>query len=625
MRMNLRQAGAIALALTPGIALHAQADDYPKLSPYTAIRWTDAGPQPQVRVEPDGDWFEPVSIDDVAVSDVLVFCKKRYAGKWQKRFDEDLVQVLSEMGHPPGKTVKLVLHGIVTDEVKILDAAPLTRANRDAIMAAKYGPEGAGREPPRVRRPHAHAPAPQFAFLAERIKTTAESARLTARAAAADLDQLEWHIEHTYAYAKRADFDYRTALDTIRLGLGDNISREFFALQLHKFMCLFGDGHSGLRAPLARGYTSFLIGDDRGRLFAYKPDRSDFLDPDYPYLLGMDGRPVDEWLAAARRLVAAGSPQFVAQQARRTLRYVAHLRAELGLPAGDTLRVELATRKGGATRVVELPLARRRPLYGRWPRGEAKRLDQNIGYLRIERMDDELEFLDELVAHMHRFRETDGLIIDVRGNSGGSRDALRTLLPFFLPPDAPPRVVNVAAYRLGKDQDAERPQGYLADRLLYPADWPTWTAAQRRAVQDLSAKFKPEWELPAGEFSAWHYLVISPVRHRKYFHYRNPVVVLMDTACFSATDIFLGAFKGLRNVTLLGTPSAGGSGRASHGGVLRHSGLRFRLSSMASFLPDGKLYDGNGIHPDVLVHPQPTDAFGRTDTALEAALRRLRR
>jgi C-terminal processing protease CtpA/Prc len=45
---------------------------------------------------------------------------------------------------------------------------------------------------------------------------------------------------------------------------------------------------------------------------------------------------------------------------------------------------------------------------------------------------------------------------------------------------------------------------------------------------------------------------------------------------------------------------------------------------MASFRPDGKLYDGNGVTPDVLVEPHAADWIGRTDTMLEAALKRLR-
>jgi C-terminal processing protease CtpA/Prc len=88
------------------------------------------------------------------------------------------------------------------------------------------------------------------------------------------------------------------------------------------------------------------------------------------------------------------------------------------------------------------------------------------------------------------------------------------------------------------------------------------------------------------------------------FDYQQPVVILMDEGCFSATDIFLGAFKNWPNVTLMGQPSGGGSARTQTF-RLPNSGISVRCASMASFQPDGKLYDTNGIQPDVLVSRSP--------------------
>ncbi len=97
----------------------------------------------------------------------------------------------------------------------------------------------------------------------------------------------------------------------------------------------------------------------------------------------------------------------------------------------------------------------------------------------------------------------------------------------------------------------------------------------------------------------------------------------MDSGCFSATDIFLGAFKGMRNVILMGTSSGGGSGRPRRA-ILAHSGITLYLSSMISFRANGKLYDGRGVRPDVEAPITATDLIGTTDTVLDAALNRLR-
>ena len=41
---------------------------------------------------------------------------------------------------------------------------------------------------------------------------------------------------------------------------------------------------------------------------------------------------------------------------------------------------------------------------------------------------------------------------------------------------------------------------------------------------------------------------------------------------------------------------------------------------MTSFRPNGKLYDGNGIQPDIVVEPIATDFIARTDTVLDRAI-----
>ena len=73
----------------------------------------------------------------------------------------------------------------------------------------------------------------------------------------------------------------------------------------------------------------------------------------------------------------------------------------------------------------------------------------------------------------------------------------------------------------------------------------------------------------------------------------------------------------------MGTPSGGGSGR-SQAYTLHNSLIKIKLSSMISFQIDGKLYDGNGIWPDVLAEPILTDFIKKTDSVLETAIERLK-
>jgi C-terminal processing protease CtpA/Prc len=75
----------------------------------------------------------------------------------------------------------------------------------------------------------------------------------------------------------------------------------------------------------------------------------------------------------------------------------------------------------------------------------------------------------------------------------------------------------------------------------------------------------------------------------------------------------------LPQVTIVVDPSAGGSG-ATRQFRLPNTGLLIALSSMASFRPNGKLFDGNGIEVDVAVKPRIEDYISNVDTVLERGI-----
>lgn len=104
----------------------------------------------------------------------------------------------------------------------------------------------------------------------------------------------------------------------------------------------------------------------------------------------------------------------------------------------------------------------------------------------------------------------------------------------------------------------------------------------------------------------------------------RPVVVLMDGGCFSATDVFLSALKGLPGVVLVGEASSGGSARAQVV-ELPASGLKARFASMASFQASGELFDARGVQPNVEVTPHPNYfLLGGPDLALERGLKEIK-
>lgn len=431
-------------------------------------------------------------------------------------------------------------------------------------------------------------------------------------------------MNHTYSYRDLLGVDYQSAFDALRLGLEEEIPLGAFAIRVAQLLALFGDGHTrvvAIERYQPTGYLPFLVADAEGGIVAFKEDRSGFIDPDFPFLISVDGQSVKDWLGIATRTVASGSDQFVRYQGLRNLRLLNANRVEAGLQLAAEVSVVLAN-EIGKERTTSMPVARSKPIYGPWPRSEEHGLlEGNIGYLRIPGMTDDPSFLNGLVAGMASFRDTRGLILDVRGNGGGTRHVLRTLLPYFLAPADGPRVVNIAAYRLRPDDKQSTAEGYLQNRFLFPAQSSRWSDSERRAIKTAAKQFVPDWNPDASQFSSWHYFVVAP--GAEYF-YDRPVVVLTDSGCFSATDIFLGAFADLASVTLMGTASGGGSGR-SRGSVLAESGVLLRTSSMASFRTDGRRYDGRGIEVDVPVSSAPMDHLKNgTDSVLDAAIKHLR-
>lgn len=107
-------------------------EGYPKASPFSAIRWRDAIAEVQV----EETWYELVSLDDHSAGEILKFSRQTFGRSSKKRFEEDLVELLSRMGHAPQSEVKLVLKSLDSGKTTVLDNVAMTAENRNAILAA---------------------------------------------------------------------------------------------------------------------------------------------------------------------------------------------------------------------------------------------------------------------------------------------------------------------------------------------------------------------------------------------------------------------------------------------------------------------------------------------------------
>jgi len=598
---------AVVLALLPlvSLALPTSAAADPVLhqdhsrraSPFDGLRWVDDEPEVQVEER----WYRPLTIDGVAVAEILEFCDQRWPGKRRKRFGEDLVEAMTLMGHAPPERVTLGLEPLDGGEAVEIEGVAMTAAKRNAIRDA----ERAAPATPPVQVP----------------RTAAEQ----------DLQEFAARLEDQFAYLELRGVDLDAELEQVRAGLGESVPVAALATSLREVVMRFGDGHASVRSAhdsRPERFAPFLLEEAGGGVVAFRADRSAFANSERPFVHEIDGRPIQDWIDALRPTLAAGSEQLVRHRALGALRDIQGARDLLDLPRIEEVQLSLGSRPvRGRARETALSLSPHRPTYGPWPRGEsrllegkeARRIDGGVGYLRLPVMDDDL--VPELRKWMAEFRGTGGLVVDVRGNGGGRRGLLLALAGYLLGEEDSPVVGNVAAYRKSPRFADDHLGG---SRHLYRADDPYWSEAQRAAIEAFAPGFQPEWELPDG-FSEWHYLLLDRTGHPEEFAYEAPVVVLCDAGCFSATDIFLGALERLPQVTLVGRASSGGSAR-SQSFVLPRTGIEVRCASMASFRPDGRLYDGRGVEVDVEIDPEPGDLLlGGGDAQLDAALAELAR
>jgi len=445
---------------------------------------------------------------------------------------------------------------------------------------------------------------------------------LEPRVSAAAIDSFKAALDNRWSYRHANENDFDGAIAALRKRVERSMNQNELGIELQKILALGIDGHSrvsGFSFPPG-GYLPFLIEVSGRRFVAVEPQRKAYLSDGFPFLTKIDGRDVNEWCSTAAVLVVKGSPQLVRTRSTALLRNLDYWRDVMKLPRRPAVTVELADRAGRRRKTLTLPVASSLPAYGVWPIADSRHLEGNIGYLRLRTMEASTSGA-EIKTWMPRFRDTIGLIIDVRDNNGGDRDALILLYSYLAAVDDPPRVFNAAAYRLYKDH----PDNYLAiEHRMYRANATEWSVAQRAAVARFAKKFKPQWQLPKGQFSDWHYMALTRLKDPEIYHYRKPVIVLLNGKSFSATDVFLAGLKGMGNILLMGTPSSGGSAY-SREITLGETQLALRIGSMVSFQADGKLFDGNGIHPDILVEPAPEYYIGGRDNVLEEAVRRIRR
>jgi len=195
----------------------------------------------------------------------------------------------------------------------------------------------------------------------------------------------------------------------------------------------------------------------------------------------------------------------------------------------------------------------------------------DIGYIRISHFNTD-DMMDDFPVVMESVRATDGLIIDVRNNTGGDSEHVEAVVSRFID--------STLAWPLAFEQDGVR---------IEP--WPA----------------------------------IEP--DEAHYQYVNPVVVLTNGASLSGGELFPEVMKQLANVTVVGdtTAGAGCNDRGEDPGDRRlPSGKLIHIPTWCICRYDGVPWELVGIAPDIRIDQTAEDVAQGVDRQLEFAIEMLR-
>lgn len=438
---------------------------------------------------------------------------------------------------------------------------------------------------------------------------------LSRRAARADLRALDSIVRTNSSYHRLNGYPFSAHLDSLGRTLPPSVDVREFWRSVQTAVGRMQDAHSNVRLPEgmplpASAELPFAITSAGDTIVALDACRCRLLVPGFPRVVAINDIAIDSLMRVAGVQFAGHSPQRFRLRSLQSLSPIDYVLRLVGAYRAGALDVRLTGSRSDTVIVMQSVTSGspRAPL----PRAEFEMLG-DVPVITIRGMSTSADSIVKHTVQSEAFRTSRAILIDVRGNTGGARHVMRTLVSLLI--DAP-LVYNIAVPRADTDIDADY-------QLTTPTDT-ALPAAARAALRDALAAFTPSWDYRNQGFLP-HVLgaVLMPAPPERHAGNKR-VAVLIDEGCFSACDIFAGAIRLAPRVTLIGTTTGGGSGR-SRDFALPNSGLHVTLSTMASFQPNGSLYDGVGIPPTIVVERSISGLAAGRDTQKDAALQFLRR
>lgn len=587
-----------------------------KASPFTAVQWENDEPVVQF----ENEWYEFEKLEHFTKRELLDFCKEQYGDKWRRRFSEDLVEVLKDLGYQPNSEVRLLLS---KDAITLTVTGIFTYANRQKSYHYNKA-KAAARASVNIR---------QKISIAEALE---------------DISQFEELLHTTSSYAQVASYDYQAALQQLSRVISketDNVDILRLTYELSKIFSELGDRHSYVRnksihtikPKIYNVSLPFGITILDGQFVATKQSKSavtcSYYDTLYPYLKCIDGVAIETLVDTYNHRDKKAPQQAKLSRGAKALQDYGALLIKNNLQCPDSITVVFTNGFSEKTKKLELNTANNRYTSKLTQKhyedimkmengnfeGLRTTLTDSIGYLSIPQMYgyNKLTDLEAFVEYIFKyFSNTKALVIDIRNNPGGTRDILQTVAPYIVQPAQSPWVANVAYLRT--DEEILRDEDAMLGRYLYGYTSENLTDSDRNAIDTFHIDVQLEHSVDHSRFSKPFYMVL----HNGMKVYKQPVYILVNENSFSAATVFASAFKNLPNVKIVGETTDGSSGNAieTH---LKNSNTSVKLSTMLSFQRNGKTLDGNGTLPDIHIPADEKQVLEGVDSQLLNLVKRI--
>lgn len=241
---------------------------------------------------------------------------------------------------------------------------------------------------------------------------------------------------------------------------------------------------------------------------------------------------------------------------------------ELRLQGADGAAREVEISRGHYTDIQSTPVFVFRMLPG------------DIAYLSLDHFESD-EGVKAFEKHLPEIMRAKGLILDVRNNGGGSTSYGLQILSYL--------------------DDKPIPMERSRELSMEPG-----LRAQGNLILN--------WRRPTGDNDAY-------VRQRAQ-HFDGPVAVLIGPRTFSAAEDFVVSFDAMKRGILVGQSTGGSSGQPLSFPL--PGGGSARVCVKRDSYPDGRVFVGKGIAPDIAVAPTLDDIRASRDSVLERAVDELR-